>query len=139
MPPSFPGPKFQQMVIGRVIGFFLRKFPKLPLLGGTLTQPTFLPSLKHDEILNLLNETSCFCLLARMLACSALWCFLLPCAEVPAPGRRLDIVPDIVSHAAQPVLKTRHQSLWPWTLQRAEQTAQHIWRLYVLNLQSWIP
>ena len=99
VPPSFPGPNF------------LLKFPKLPLLGGTLTQPTFLPNLKHDEILNLLNENLCFWFLARMLVCSALWCFLLPCAEVPAPGRRLDIAPDIVSHAAQPVLKTRHQSL----------------------------
>ena len=48
-----------------------------------------------------------------MLVCSELWCCLLPCAKVPAPGRRLDIAPDIVSHAAQPVLKTRRQSLWP--------------------------
>ena len=43
-----------------------------------------------------------------MLVCSALWCCLLPCAKVPAPGRRLDVVPDVVPHAAQPVLKTRH-------------------------------
>ena len=47
-----------------------------------------------------------------MLVCSALWCCLLPCAKVPAPGRRLDVVPDVVPHAAQPVLKTRH-SLGP--------------------------
>ena len=29
-------------------------------------------------------------------------------AKVPAPGRRLDSVPDVVPHAAQPGLKTRH-------------------------------
>ena len=106
------------MVIGRVIGFFLRKFPKLPLLGGTFTQATFHPNLEHDEILNLLNENLCFWFLARMLVCSALWCCLLPCAKVPAPGRRLDVVPDVVPHArpacqqafaalAKPVTKTR--------------------------------
>ena len=40
--------------------------------------------------------------------CGAVMCCLLPCAKVPAPGRRLDVVPDVVPHAAQPVLKTRH-------------------------------
>ena len=100
--------------------FFLRKFPKIPLLGGTFTQATFHPNLKHDEILNLLSENLCFWFLARMLVCSALWCCLLPCAKVPAPGRRLDVVPDVVPRAAQPVLKARHQSL-------------------LLALQSWIP
>ena len=54
------------------------------------------------------HEHSCCCFFARVLARSALWCCLLPCAKVPAPGRRLDIVPDVVPHAAQPVLKTRH-------------------------------
>ena len=51
-----------------------------------------------------LHEHSCCCFLAGMLPCSALWRCLLPCAKVPAPGRRLDVVP----HAAQLVLKTRH-------------------------------
>ena len=49
---------------------------------------------------------------ARTLPSSVLWCCLLPCAKVPAPGRRFDVVPDVVPHAAQPVLKTRH-SLGP--------------------------
>ena len=48
----------------------------------------------------------------RTLPSSVLWCCLLPCAKVPAPGRRFDVVPDVVPHAAQPLLKTRH-SLGP--------------------------
>ena len=51
-------------------------------------------------------------LFARTLPSSVLWCCLLPCAKVPAPGRRFDVVPDVVPHAAQLVLKTRH-SLGP--------------------------
>ena len=51
-------------------------------------------------------------LFARTLPSSVLWCCLLPCAKVPVPGRRFDVVPDVVPHAAQLVLKTRH-SLGP--------------------------
>ena len=52
VPPSFPGPNFQ---LGRVIGFFSWNFRNFRLEGGTFTQATFLPNLKHDEILNLLK------------------------------------------------------------------------------------
>ena len=56
-------------------------------------------SYKRQDYCCHVHEHSCCCFFARMLPCSALWCCLLPCAKVPAPGRRLDVVPDIVPHA----------------------------------------
>ena len=52
------------------------------------------------------------CLTALVLLCRFGTAVLLPRAKVPAPGRRPDVVPDVVPQAAQPVLKTRH-SLGP--------------------------
>ena len=52
------------------------------------------------------------CLTALVLLCRFGTAVLLPRAKVPALGRRPDVVPDVVPHAAQPVLKTRH-SLGP--------------------------